>query len=82
MSSENERSFSQAKLVISSQPPKPRTWKESEIRSRRDLHKVLHGGCKGDKLGLARTVVDWLLGSGRLPEYRLASNRVVLFAIK
>ena len=54
--------------------PKPRTWKESEIRSRRDLHKVPHGEHRGNKSGMAKTVVDWLLGSGRLPEYRLASK--------
>jgi len=55
-------------------PPKPRTWNTSEIRSRRDLNKVLHGGNKGNKLHLVRAVICWLLGSGRLPEYRLAAK--------
>jgi exonuclease III len=52
-------------------PPKPKTWTASEIRSRRDLHKALQGGGRG-KAALARAVVSWLLSSGRLPEYRLA----------
>jgi hypothetical protein len=39
-----------------------------------DLHKVLHGEYRGNKSGIAETVVDWLLGSSRLPEYRLASK--------
>ena len=52
-------------------PPKPKTWKASEIRSRRDLHMALQGGGRG-KAALARAVVSWLLSSGRLPEYRLA----------
>jgi len=60
-------------VVWCSKPPKPRTWKESEIRSRRDLHKVLNDEHGGNKSGMAKTVVDWLLGSGRLPEYRLAT---------
>ena len=55
-------------------PPKLRTWNTAEIRSRRDLYKVLHGGTKGNKLNLCRAVICWLLGSGRLPEYRLAAK--------
>ena len=55
-------------------PPKRRTWNTAEIRSRRDLYKVLHGGTKGNQMALCRAVICWLLGSGRLPEYRLAAK--------
>jgi len=61
-------------VVWCSKLPKPRTWKESEIRSRRDMHTALHGEYKGNKSGMAKTVVDSLLGSSRLLEYRLASK--------
>jgi hypothetical protein len=50
---------------------KPKTWKASEICSRRDLHKALQGGGRG-KAALAGAVMSWLLSSGRLLEYRLA----------
>jgi hypothetical protein len=53
------------------QPPKPKTWPASEIRSQRDLYRALDGW--GNKESwLARKVIRWLLGSGRLLEYRLA----------
>jgi hypothetical protein len=61
-------------VVWCSKPPKPRPWRGAEISSRRDLYKVLHGEHSGNETGMAKTVVDWLLGSGRLPEYRLASK--------
>ena len=53
------------------QPLKPKTWPASEIRSQRDLYRALDGW--GNKESwLARKVIRWLLGSGRLLEYRLA----------
>ena len=60
-------------VVWCPQPPKPREWPASEIRSQRDLYRALDGG--GDKeRWLAGKVIRWLLGSGRLPEYRLAQR--------
>ena len=44
------------------------------IRSKRDLHKALHGGENGNDMLQASAIVGWLLGSGILPEYRLAAE--------
>jgi hypothetical protein len=58
-------------VVWCPQPPKPRTWETTEIRSKMDLFRVLDS--RGDKeRWLARKVIRWLLNSGRLLEYRLA----------
>jgi hypothetical protein len=52
-------------------PPNPRTWKEAEIRSQRDLQLVLRGvGARSARL--ARKVLSWLMDSARLLEYSLA----------
>jgi hypothetical protein len=52
-------------------PPWPRTWKNNEIRSHRDLQTVLRGvGARSARL--ARRVLNWLMDSGRLLEYSLA----------
>jgi len=52
-------------------PPNPRTWKEAEIRSQRDLYLVLRGvGARSARL--ARKVLSWLMDSARLLEYSLA----------
>lgn len=60
-------------VVWCPQPPKPRTWPATEIRSQRDLFRTLDG--QGNKeRWLARKVVRWLLCSGRLLEYRLAAQ--------
>jgi len=55
-------------------PPGPRPWNTSDIRSKKDLHQALHGGDKGNDMSLARAIVGWLLRSGILPEYRLAAK--------
>jgi hypothetical protein len=58
-------------VVWCPQPPNPRTWSATEIRSQRDLYRALDG--PGDReRWLARKVVRWLLHSRRLLEYRLA----------
>ncbi|KAL2120134.1 hypothetical protein VTJ04DRAFT_4160 [Mycothermus thermophilus] len=52
-------------------PPRPRPWDPRAIRTRLDLYYVLRGrGARAQRL--AKGVVNWLLQSGRLPEYRLA----------
>lgn len=58
-------------VVWCHQPPKPRTWSASEIHSRRDLYRALDGWGNKERW-LARKVIRWLLGSGKLLEYRLA----------
>jgi len=55
-------------------PLGPRPWITAGIRSKRDLHKALHGGENGNDMLQARAIVGWLLGSGILPEYRLAAK--------
>ena len=58
-------------VVWCCEPPKPRTWEPREIRSHRDLQLILQGaGTQNSRL--ARKVLDWLMDSGRLPQYRLA----------
>jgi hypothetical protein len=52
-------------------PPKQRTWDTREIRSYRDLQLTLQGaGARGVRL--TRKVLNWLMDTGRLLEYRLA----------
>ena len=58
-------------VVWCPQPPKPRTWLATEIRSQRDLYRALDGWGNKERW-LARKVIRWLLCSGRLLEYRLA----------
>ncbi|KAL2123800.1 hypothetical protein VTJ04DRAFT_165 [Mycothermus thermophilus] len=54
-------------------PPRPRPWDPRAIRTRLDLYYVLRGrGARAQRL--AKGVVNWLLQSGRLPEYRLAAR--------
>jgi hypothetical protein len=58
-------------VVWCCEPLKPRTWEPREIRSHRDLHLIFQGaGTQNSRL--ARKVLDWLMDSGRLPQYRLA----------
>lgn len=52
-------------------PPKPRTWPTREIRTHRDLSLVLRGEGSWN-LWLLKKVLGWLMGSGRLVEYKLA----------
>lgn len=52
-------------------PPKRRPWNQRDIRSRRDLQTVLRGAGIQDT-GLKKKVLNWLMDSGRLLEYRLA----------
>ena len=52
-------------------PPIPRTWESNEIRSHGDLRTVLQG-VGSRNAGLVGRVLDWLMDSGRLLEYRLA----------
>jgi hypothetical protein len=54
-------------------PPRPKPWAPWAIRTRLDLYYVLRGGGARARR-LARGVVNWLLQSGRLPEYRLAAR--------
>src|SRR5690606_17839304 len=54
-------------------PPKPRTWERWAIRTRLDLCLVLQGR-KGQARRLARKVLNWLMQSGRLPQYRLTAS--------
>jgi hypothetical protein len=48
------------------------------IRSKRDLHKALHGGENGNDMLQARAIVGWLLGSCILPEYRLPAKLPIM----
>lgn len=58
-------------VVWCREPPKPRTWPEREIRSRKDLYWMLQGiGRKAARL--ARRAIGWLMDSGLLQEYSLA----------
>jgi hypothetical protein len=60
-------------VVWCKHPPRPRPWDPRVIRTRLDLYYVLRGrGARARRL--ARGVVNWLLQSGRLPEYRLAAK--------
>ena len=58
-------------VVWCPRPPKPRNWPATEIRSKKDLFRVLDGWGNKERW-LARRVIRWLLDSGRLLEYRLA----------
>jgi hypothetical protein len=54
-------------------PLRPRPWDPRAIRTRLDLCYVLRSrGARARRL--ARGVVNWLLQSGRLPEFRLAAR--------
>jgi len=54
--------------------PGPRPLNISDMGPKKDLHKAFHGGYKGNDMSLPRAIVGWLLGSGILPQYRLAAK--------
>ena len=61
-------------------PPLIRRWETPKIRTRRDSCSVLQGGSR-PVARLARSILGWLMDSGRLPMYSLARNLELELAV-